>query len=113
MNLIANRQLTGEYGTVNPGQEFEARDEIAEDLLRRGLVRRAEPPRIEYETKVIVPEAPEVSPRQPFRHQPVPNKEPKKLASQGDPVFSTTNLPAMRADDFGGRRGRSRSDAKA
>src|SRR4029077_235206 len=112
MNLIANRQLTGEYGTVNPGQEFEARDQIAEDLLRRGLVRRAEPPRIEYETKVIVPEASEVSPRQPFRHLPVPDQKSTDVATESDRLFSAANLPAMRADDSGGRGIRPRSGAK-
>jgi hypothetical protein len=35
MRVIANRQITGEYGTALPGQAFEVRDELAEDLMRR------------------------------------------------------------------------------
>jgi hypothetical protein len=49
MKLIAIRQLVGDYGRVDAGQTFEASADIAEQLLARGLVRHALPPRIAYE----------------------------------------------------------------
>ena len=110
MKLIANRQLTGAYGTVTPGQHFEVSDEIANDLLRRGLVRQAGVPRIEYDTRAITPsEAPEVSPREPFRHVFVPNTEPADMAAEGDSVLSESDLLEQGIADRGGRRARARS----
>lgn len=113
MKLIADRQLTGEYGTVTPGQEFEVRDEIGTDLLRRNLVRTAAPPRVEYDTKVIRPaEAPEVGAREtPFRHVPVPDEEPENLAEESRRVLSGADLSEAGTHDPGGRRGRARSSA--
>ena len=49
MRLIAERQLYGSYGLVHAGQQFEVADDIGTELLRRGLVHRADPPRIAYE----------------------------------------------------------------
>jgi hypothetical protein len=113
MKLIANRQLRGEYGLVAPDQEFEARDEVAGDLLRRDLARRAGPPVVLYETKPIQPqEAPEVRPEVPFRDVPVPHAEPEAVASEGDSVLPESDPQPSRAGDSGGRRRRSRFDSK-
>ena len=49
MKLIAIRQLAGDYGRVDASTQFEAPDDIARELLSRGLVRHALPPRIAYE----------------------------------------------------------------
>jgi hypothetical protein len=40
MRVIANRQLTGHYGVVSMGQEFDADEDVARQLLRAGLVMR-------------------------------------------------------------------------
>jgi len=63
--LKALRTLSGDYGRVTEGQQFEVSEEIAEQLEARGLasrVRVAPPtqPTIEsfqpvYDTKVILP----------------------------------------------------------
>jgi hypothetical protein len=113
MKLIANRQLTGEYGTVVGGQIFEVRDEVGTQLMADGVARSATAPRIEYDTKVIVPaEAPGVSARQePFRHVPVLDEEPAPVATNGDPVLSESDVPEPRASDPGRRRGRSGSSS--
>lgn len=66
MRLIATQQITGDYGTVVAGQAFACDPLVGAQLLARGLARPAEAPRVLYETKVIQPEAPEVSPRLPF-----------------------------------------------
>lgn len=108
MKLIANRQLYGEYGTVVAGQEFEASDQVGLQLLQSGVVRRPDPPRVTYETKVIVPTASEVSARQPFRHLPVSDPESPNMAAEGDRVLSAADLPAVRNDDPGRRSGRRR-----
>lgn len=105
MKLIANRPITGDYGTVVPGQDFEPTDERAHDLLKRGLARKKEEPVIQYETKVVTPEAPEVSPRHPFRDVPVPDAEPEDVAPEGD-----SGVPDADVQNGGnahsGRRGR-------
>lgn len=49
MKLIAIRQLVGDYGRVDAGQQFEVSDDIARELLSRGLARHALPPRVAYE----------------------------------------------------------------
>lgn len=54
MKVIANRQLCGDYGHVTAGQEFEARDDVAEHLLKAGLVYQPAAKKT-YETKVVVP----------------------------------------------------------
>ena len=85
MRLVCvSSQLTGAYGTVIAGQEFDCEDSIAVELLRSGFVRKPASPGVRYETKVITPEASGVSPRQPFRHMPVSDKRPEVVASEGD-----------------------------
>lgn len=118
MKLIANRQLTGAYGTVAPGEEFECADEIAGELLRAYLVRPATPPRVTYETKVIWPaapsqsfEAPEVSARLPFRDVPVPDAESKAVAPESHSVLPDADVPKSGAIDSRGRGRRARSGA--
>ena len=48
MRLIAIRQLVGDYGRVADGQQFEAPEDVAKQLLARGLARRADPPEVLY-----------------------------------------------------------------
>lgn len=107
MRLIAvAHQLTGDYGTVTAGQEFEVNDEVAAELMRNGSARRADPPRVLYDTKVIVPEAPQVGPRQhPFRDLSLPNPEPPPVAPASHRVLSDTDLPESGVVDSG-RRGK-------
>lgn len=111
MRVIANRQLTGEYGSVLPGQAFDVRDELAEDLMKRNLVRTAAAPLIQYDTKVIRPaEAPEVRPRDTFcRDVPLPDQEPATVASESDRPLPETDLPESESADSLGRGVRSRS----
>lgn len=115
MRLIAvAQQLTGEYGTVTAGQEFECREDIAIELLRSGSARQPDPPRVlyetkpraGYETKVIVPEAPEASPRPPFRNMPLPDAQPAPVAPKGDPVLPAADVPPEGTADPRGRRER-------
>ena len=109
MRVIANRQLTGHYGVVTIGQEFEADDDVARQLLRNGLVKKPDLPAMVYETKVIVPEAPEAAPRDAFRDLPLPDAEPASVAREGDREFSAANFQPQRTDDPGGRGGRKAS----
>lgn len=104
MKVIANRQMIGEYGQVSPDQEFECRDEKAQELLKMGKVRHAAPPKVQYETKVIKPsEAPEVSAREPFPGDgPDDNEEPETVDSEGNKVLSSANL--LEGGTAGGRR---------
>jgi hypothetical protein len=113
MRVIANRQITGEYGSVVAGQAFDVRDELAEDLMKRNLVRTAAAPRILYDTKVIQPaEAPEVGPREPFRRNvPVPNQESPDVAPEGDRVLPEPDVHESEPADLVGRGLRSRSAA--
>jgi hypothetical protein len=104
MQVIANKQLTGDYGTVVAGQKFEVADDVAADLLQRSVVRRAEPPKVLYETKVIAPEAPEVAPRLPFRHSSLPDEGPAALATEGDRVLPVAGLSKQGTADPGRRR---------
>ena len=109
MRVIANRQLTGHYGVVTIGQEFEADDDVARQLLRNGLVKKPDPPAMVYETKVIVPEVPEATPRDAFRDVPLPDAEQADVAPEGDREFSAANFQAQRVDDPRGRAGRKSS----
>jgi hypothetical protein len=111
MRVIANRQLHGSYGDVVAGQGFECQDDIGRQLLRDGSVRLPEEPRILYDTKVIVPQAPEVSARQPFRDVPVHHEEPAAVAPEGDSVLSSAKLSEPRNVDRGGWSGRKGSGA--
>jgi hypothetical protein len=109
MKLIALSQLTGVYGRVEAGEEFEVDDSIATELLRLGYVRPAVPPPVVYETKVITPQASTVGARPPFRHVPVPDSQPEELVTAGDPVLREPELLRPGTVDPGRRRGRARS----
>jgi hypothetical protein len=109
MRVIANRQLTGHYGVVTIGQEFEADDDVARQLLRNGLVKKPDLPAMVYEMKVIVPEVPEAAPRDAFRDVPVPDAEQADVAPEGNREFSAANFQAQRTDDPRGRAGRKAS----
>ena len=95
------------------GQEFDADEDVGRQLLRAGLVKRPDPPGMVYETKVIVPEAPEVAPRDAFRDMPVPDPEQADVAPEGDQELSAANVPAQRTADSRGRPGRKASGAGA
>ena len=113
MRLIAHRQLhnPGLYGTVAEGHEFDCSDEnVAGQLIQSGLARKAEPPKILYETKVMTP--PEVGPVVPFRDVPVPDAKPEGVAAASDPVLSEANLSEPGAADSRRRQGRFRIDRK-
>ena len=113
MRVIANRQLTGHYGVVTIGQEFDATDDVAGQLIRAGLVRKPDPPAMVYETKVIVPEVPEAAPRDAFRDVPLPDAEQAGMATGGDPVLSTADVPQSGAPDPRGRTGRKPSGSNS
>src|ERR1019366_3966421 len=106
MRLIANRQLAGHYGVVTIGQEFEADDDVARQVLRNGVVRKPDLPAMVYETKVIAPEVPEAAPRDVFRDVPLPDAEQTDVAPEGNREFSAANFQAQRTDHPGGRGGR-------
>ena len=111
MRVIANRQLTGHYGVVTAGQEFDADDDVARQLLRAGLVKRPDPPVMLYETKVVSPEAPEAAPREAFRDVPLSDAEPTHVAGECNPEFSEPNVSVPRTDTPRGRAGRKASGA--
>lgn len=91
--LIALSQLSGNYGVVQAGQEFETDDDTARELLWRGYVKHAADPQVVYETKVIVPEeAPKVSARRPFRHSTVRNPQSSPLDTEDAPVVPSANV---------------------
>lgn len=116
MRLIANRQLTGDYGTVTAGEIFIVPDPDGKKLIAAGVARPADPPRILYETKpqryempAIQPQAPEVSARDTFRapgHSLLPDAEPQAVAPESDSVLAKPNVSEQGAPDPGGRRGR-------
>ncbi len=108
MRLIANSQLYDKhgFGLVVAGQEFDCSPEEAKKLIERGCARKADPPKILYDTKIIRALAPQVSARQPFRDLSVSNEEPEGLATTGDPVLSLANVQAERVADRRGRRRR-------
>jgi len=97
MKLIANKQLTGDYGTVRPGQSFDAQSDVARELVRRGVAQVA--PAVVYENK-----ATEVAARLPFRDSAVSNQEPQGMATEGDSVFFIPDLSGFRASDNRRRR---------
>ncbi len=106
MRVIANRQLTGHYGVVTTGQEFDAHEDVARQLLRAGLVKRPDPPAMVYETKVIVPKAPEAAPRDVFRDVSLHDAEPTGMAPEGNRELSAADVQTPRTDDSRGRTGR-------
>ncbi len=113
MQLIANRQLAfTELGVIAAGQQFEIDDATGRQLLIAGTARVAGPPRVLYQTKVVVPEAPEVSARQPFRDGTVHHAEPTDVATEGNQLLPGTNVQSSRTFDSGGRGRRPRSGAE-
>lgn len=114
MDLIANCQLTGDYGTVVEGDFFTVDASVGASLIQRGLARPANPPRIFYDTKVIQPEAPEVRPRLPFRDLSLCDPESSQLAPASHSVFPGAELPSdeTRITHHRGRPRRTRSIAE-
>lgn len=112
MRLIANTRLynPAAYGTALQGQEFDCPDDIAQELIAQGKARKADPPKILKETKVISP--PEVGPVIPFRDVSMSDKKQEKVASEGNQVLSQSDAPKPRAADSGGRGKRLRSRRK-
>lgn len=94
VRLIALSQLSGNYGVVQAGQEFEADDDTARELLHRGYVKHAADPQVVYETKVITPEeAPKVSARRPFRHGTVRDEKPKAVDTENAGIVPPPDVP--------------------
>ena len=93
MKVRANRQLTGDYGTVVAGQVFELNQDIALELLRSGVI---EPYR---EVKVIVPEVPG---ERPFRLLYLPNEQ-AAMGGAGDSGVAKTDVPTQGTDCGSGR----------
>jgi len=115
VRLIANRQLCFGNTVYSAGEEFDADDAVAIDLMQREVARRALPPTIIYETKparfetpLIVPE---VTARQPFRDVPVPDEEPQDMAPESDSVLPESDVPKQGTPHPGRRRGRKRFGA--
>ena len=100
MKLIANQQLTGDYGTVLPGQWFECDAPVAEQLIQRGLATRALIRT--YETKVVVPEAPMVG-ADPFRNVFSFDEEPPALVALRTAVCAVSDVPPARDSGHSGR----------
>jgi hypothetical protein len=111
MRVIANRQLNGDYGLKNPGDIIDnLPPHLEKDYLARGVVSPAEDPKVLYETKVISPEAPEVSAREPFRNVPVPDEESTDMVAEGDSVLSESDVQEEGTADSR-RRGRRKGSA--
>jgi hypothetical protein len=83
--LIALTQLSGVYGVVPAGHEFEVEDQLARDLLKLGYVKHATDPEVTYETQALAPqEAPELKPRRPFRHGVMRHAQPSPVDPEND-----------------------------
>lgn len=94
VKLIALSPLSGNYGVVQAGQEFEADDDTARELLQRGYVKHAADPHVTYETQALEPqETPEVSPRRPFRHGVMRHAKPPKLDSENAGIVPPPDVP--------------------
>lgn len=112
VKLIAHRLLTGSFGTVPAGEPFDADPEEAQQLVERDLAHHANAPKVEYESKIIAPEAPEVSASESFRNRDVRNKKSKGVASGSNKKLSGSNAPKPRTADSKRRSGRSGSGPK-
>jgi len=103
MILIANRQLSGSYGLVRPGDSINVTD--PQDILvliEAGVVRV---PSVTYETKVIVA-APVVA-APPFRDlRDAVNFQPAAFLEQSNPIVSEPVVEPERTLDRPRRRGR-------
>ena len=114
MRLIANRQLAGDYGVVVAGDQFIVSDPDGLKLIEMGVARRADPPRVLYETKparyempTIQPAAPEVSARaSDFRDVCLPDAKPAPVAPESNSVLPKPNASEPGTADPVGRRGR-------
>lgn len=94
VKLIALSALSGNYGVVQAGQEFEADDDTARELLLRGYVKHAADPQVTYETQAIEPaETPEVSPRRPFRHGVMRHAKPPNLDTENVGIVPPADVP--------------------
>lgn len=95
---------------VSEGGEFEANDEDALQMIKRGIAHRAAPPRVLYETKPARFETPEVAPETgagfPTGDVPVSDEESEKVAAAGDRVLQETDVSEPGTADRGGRRKR-------
>jgi hypothetical protein len=112
MKIISEKQLHGEYGTVPPHTEFEAREETGNELIRMGYARHVRPPKVQYETKVVTPaEAPEVSAREPFRDVPHVDEESAGVGTEGHKVLRSDNIFESGTSDSRGRGRRKGSDS--
>jgi hypothetical protein len=104
--LISDRQLCNDedYGLVPPKTPFQASDEVAKQLLEKGLARRVNP-KITYQTKVVRPAVtPEVvAEAEPFRNVRVHHQEPPAVAAEGDRVLPLSDVSKQGTPDRGGR----------
>ena len=116
MRLVANKQTTGDYGTIPPGGVFHTPDDIGRQLITMGIARIDAPPAVLYETKVVTPEAPQVSARDifpgPTSDGALPDAQPEGLAPEGDPLLSGAEVQEPGAPDSGRRSKRSGSGSK-
>lgn len=112
MRVVANRQLNGDYGLKNPGDIIDnLPPHLEKDYLARGVVSPAVDPKVQYETKVVRPEAPEVSAREPFRDVSVSDEESEAVASEGDSMLSESGVHEEGTADHRGRGRRKGSAA--
>lgn len=108
MRIITHIQLKGDYGLKAPGDEFECPDELALRLIKEGKAHRAGVPKILYETKVIVPEAPEVGPG-PFRDRAVLDAKSTEMAATSDTGLPESDVSKQETFSLSRRRGRPRN----
>ena len=114
MQLIANSplRLSAQQLYVLEGEAFDVPDEVAKQLLYAKKARIPAPPTVIYETKVIVPEAPTVRPRDPFRDVPMRDAQPPAVAPESDPLLPTADLSASRTAHYRGRGRRAGSASR-
>ena len=96
MELIANRQLCLDEGTVAPGDSFWIADDDGREMMRNGLAReRYATPYTKYEAKVVIPEVKPVT-ALPFRDVPAADAEPPALAALVAAVCAVSDAPEER-----------------
>lgn len=114
MLLVSNRQLIHRQKIRPAGIPFEEQDDkTAEDLIRRGVARKADPPQVLYETKPAIFEVPEVKPETgvPFRNVPLSDEEPAAVVTASNPVLPQPDVQEQgTADNL--RRGTGRGTGK-
>jgi hypothetical protein len=87
-------------------------DSLAEELLKNGVARKPDAPRVVYETKIVTPEAPEVA-SSTFRDVHVSHAQSAPIPLAGDPVLPGTDVPEPRVAYRGRRRsGRQNSNSR-